>query len=95
LALPLLALPLLACVAKLGTLENGLRSAGFAAQRIKTFANQRLCYACAKCVAHRVSAWRNAFASIQRLRTHGGLPLGSLIILPSLLKHRLSELRSS
>src|SRR5581483_9333851 len=42
--------------------ENGLRRAGFAAQRIKTLSKTRLRHAWAKCVAHRVSAWRNAFS---------------------------------
>jgi hypothetical protein len=41
--------------------KNGLRSAGFAAQRIKVFSHQTLRPDMAKCVAHRVSAWRNAF----------------------------------
>jgi hypothetical protein len=36
--------------------ENGLRSAGFAAQRIKTGPHMSLRHASEKCVAHRVSA---------------------------------------
>jgi hypothetical protein len=39
-----------------------LRRARFGAQRIKKRSHQALGHACAKCVAHRVSAWRNAFA---------------------------------
>jgi hypothetical protein len=44
-------------------LQNGLRRAGFAAQRIKIFTNKTFSHTRLKWVAHRVSVGRNAFGA--------------------------------